>query len=117
MFIQSRQFNEAANYFERATKVDPNNIQAYHSLVKLLLRDPKSNKDKLENFFNSQVLEILGSENELAFWKGCYLFKMEEYEPAINAWTETILEFYATKPELDLETVLPFNVRRAYNKK
>ena len=42
---------------------------------------------------------------------------MQEYEPAINAWTETILEFYATKPELDLETVLPFNVRRAYNKK
>lgn len=116
MIIQGRQFFEAETYIKRAIELDPHSPEAYHSLVKLLLRDPKMNKDKLESFFNisfPEVGKLLGLEQEsiLSFWKGCYLFKSGESEPAINVWTETILEFYAEKPELDLESVLPFNVR------
>lgn len=68
---QGRQFSEAAKYLQRAAELDTNSSLPYHSLVKLLLRDPLINQEKLEDFFNIQypeLIETLGPENELSFW-------------------------------------------------
>lgn len=111
--FQSRQFSESANYFTKAIQCDPTNPEFYQSLAKLLLRDVNSSAS--ESFFMSTVPDVtgaLGSENELSFWKGCFHFKRGETSDAVTIWVETILEFYVTKPELELETVLPFKVTR-----
>jgi len=80
--------------------------------VKLLLRDPAEYKDDLEAFFTSgliKLLEGLGEENELSFWRGCYLFMTGDQDLAISTWIEVILTFYVTRPEIELELVLPFH--------
>jgi len=90
-------------------------VDAYYSLAKLLLRDPNgiSTKETAESFFNFDVDEMnetLGPENQMLFWKGCYFFATGDKDLAVGMWVEVILEFYVSKPELDLETVVPFHV-------
>jgi hypothetical protein len=108
---------EGKQYLQKSIEIDPKNASAYYSLSKLLLRDPNgiSNKEFAEFFFNfdtDEMNEILGPESQMLFWKGCYFFATGDKDIAVGLWVEVILEFYVSKPELDLETVLPFQVKK-----